>query len=43
MIINGKLMDGISFKIADKAVNEIIEDLQKIAVPDPEIEKVRQV
>jgi len=41
MIINGKLMDGISFKIADKAVNEIIEDLQKIAVPDPEIEKVK--
>jgi predicted Zn-dependent peptidase len=41
MIINGKLMDGISFKIADNAVNEIIEDLQKIAVPDPEIEKVK--
>ena len=41
LIINGKLMDGISFQAAEEAVKEVIEDLKKIAVPDPEIEKVK--
>lgn len=41
MIINGQLMDGVSFGIAEEAVNEVIEDIKKIAVPELEIEKVK--
>jgi len=41
LTINGKLMDGISFKVAEEAVEEVIEDLSKVPVPEPEMEKVK--
>jgi zinc protease len=41
LILNGKLMDGISFRVAEDAVNEIIEDLKKVPVPAIEMDKVR--
>jgi predicted Zn-dependent peptidase len=41
LIINGKLMDGISFDAAEVAINGIIEGLQKVPVPTLEMEKVR--
>jgi zinc protease len=41
LIINGKLMDGISFETAEEAVAEAIEDLKKVPVPDEEMQKVK--
>jgi len=41
LIINGKLMDGISFGAAEEAVAEAIEDLIKVPVPDEEMQKVK--
>ncbi len=41
LIINGKLMDGISFGTAEEAVAEAIEDLKNVPVPDEEMEKVK--
>jgi zinc protease len=41
LIINGKLMDGISFKAAEEAVKDAIEDLKNVPVPAEEMEKVR--
>jgi zinc protease len=41
LIINGKLMDGVSFETAEKAVKEIIEDVKRVPIPVEEIEKVR--
>lgn len=40
LILNGKLMDGINFTDAEKAVNEIIEDISTNQVPALEMEKV---
>jgi len=41
LIISGKLMDGIDFRTADEAVNEVIEDLKKGSVAETEMKKVR--
>ena len=41
LIIYGKLMNGISFKSAEEAVIEVIEDIKKVAVPDAEMNKVK--
>jgi zinc protease len=41
LIINGKLMEGISFDTAEKAIKEVIDDLLKTPVPIIEMEKVR--
>jgi zinc protease len=41
LIINGKLMDGVSFDTAEEAIYGIIEDLKKVPVPASEMEKVR--
>ena len=41
LIINGKLIDGISFQVAEEAIEEVIEDLSKVPVPEPEMEKVK--
>lgn len=41
LILSGKLMDGISFEVAEEAVSEVIEDLKKKSVPDEEMEKVK--
>jgi zinc protease len=41
MIINGQLMNGISFEIAEEAVNEVIENIKRVTVPELEIEKVK--
>jgi zinc protease len=41
LIINGKLMDGVSFDTAEEAINEIVEDIKKNPVPGKEMEKVR--
>lgn len=41
LIINGKLMDGITFVTAEEAVKKVIEDLKNVPVPAEEMEKVR--
>jgi predicted Zn-dependent peptidase len=41
LILNGKLMDGINFSSAEDAVNEVIDDILKIPVPESEMEKVK--
>jgi zinc protease len=41
LIIYGKLMDGVSFEVAEIAISEVIADLKKDLVPDHEMEKVR--
>ena len=41
MIINGKLMDGVSFEAAEQAIGEVIADLKKAPVTVHEMEKVR--
>jgi zinc protease len=41
MIISGKLMDDTSFDLAEEAINEIINELQHVMVPIPEMEKVK--
>jgi zinc protease len=41
LIINGKLMDGITFKAAEEAVVEVIDDLKRIPISAAEMEKVR--
>jgi zinc protease len=41
LIVNGKLMDGISFEVAEKAIIEVLEDLKKVTIPEIEMEKVR--
>jgi zinc protease len=41
LIVNGKLMDGISFDTAEEAILEVFENIKKIPVPGAEIEKVR--
>jgi predicted Zn-dependent peptidase len=41
LIINGKLMDGVSFETAEEAINGIVEELKNTTVPGKEIEKVR--
>jgi zinc protease len=41
MIINGKLMDKVSFEEAEKAIDEIIDDLKRSIVPEEEMQKVR--
>jgi zinc protease len=40
-ILSGKLMDGVSFQIAEEAVTEVIEELKKVPIPDDEMQKVR--
>jgi predicted Zn-dependent peptidase len=41
LIINGKLMDGISFEVAEEAITEVIEDLKRVPALASEMEKVR--
>jgi zinc protease len=41
LIINGKLMDGVSFEAAEKAIGEVIADFKNAPVPAHEMEKVR--
>jgi zinc protease len=41
IIIYGKLMDGITFNIAEEAINGVIEDIKRTPVPVQEMEKVR--
>jgi zinc protease len=41
LIINGKLMDGVSFETAEEAIKLIVEEMKNTPVPGREIEKVR--
>ncbi len=41
LIINGKLMNGVSFDTAEEAIYGIIEELKKVPIPEVEMEKVR--
>ena len=41
LVINGKLMDGISFEVAEEAITEVIEDLKRVPALASEMEKVR--
>jgi zinc protease len=41
LVINGKLMDGVSFDLAEEAIDGIIEDLKQNPVPGREMGKVR--
>jgi zinc protease len=41
MIINGKLMNGVSFEEAEKSINEIISDLKQEMIPEDEMQKLR--
>jgi len=41
LILSGKLMNGIDFAKAEEAVDEVIEDLKQVPIPDEEMQKVR--
>jgi zinc protease len=41
LVISGKMMDGIPFKIAEDSVNEIIDDIKNTLIPAEEIEKLK--
>jgi zinc protease len=41
LIITGKLIDGVSFRVAEQAINEVVGDLMKSNVPIPEMEKLK--
>jgi zinc protease len=41
LILSGKLSDGVSFKSAEEAISEVIEDISTNPVPEKEINKVR--
>jgi zinc protease len=41
MIINGKLMEGVGFEVADEAINEILTELKGKNVEETDLEKVR--
>ncbi len=41
IIINGKLMNGVSFDAAEKSINEIISNLKHEIIPEAEMQKLR--
>jgi zinc protease len=41
LIISGKLMDGVSFLSAEESINEVINEMKSLPVPDDEMEKLK--
>ena len=41
LIIGGKIMEGVSIEMADKGIQDIIEELANIPIPDQELLKVQ--